>query len=96
VRKLIVILGGAFVALVGLLASAAAAQTTGASGTTVVVGGQQVSRAAQTQVSASSGSLAFTGSSHLLTYLLVGLVAVVVGMLLVMATRRRAQVLQRA
>jgi hypothetical protein len=93
-RKFVVVLTGAVVGLVGLLASAASAQTTGASGP-IVVGGQQVARTGSVQVSGSS-SLAFTGSSHLLTYVLIGLGLVVVGLLVVVATRRRAQVLQRA
>ena len=92
-RKLVVVLTGAAAALVGLMATAASAQTTGASGPTVV-GGQQVTRAsAPVQV---SSSLAFTGSSHLLTYVLIGVGLLVAGLLLVMATRRRARVLQRA
>jgi LPXTG-motif cell wall-anchored protein len=92
-RKLVVVLTGAMVGLVGLLASAASAQTTGASGP-IVVGGQQVARSPV--VSGNSSSLAFTGSSHLLTYVLIGLGLVVLGLLVVVATRRRAQVLQRA
>ena len=88
-RRLLVMLGGAATLVVGL-ASAAGAQTT----YPINVGGIQVSRSGATNVSA--GSLAFTGSNHLLTYILVGLCLVAVGTVLVLAARRRTQLLHRA
>jgi hypothetical protein len=91
-RRLLVMLGGAVAFVVGL-ASTAGAQTT----YPINVGGIQVSRAgAATNVSGASGSLAFTGVNHLLTYILVGFGLLAVGLVLVLAARRRTQLLQRA
>jgi hypothetical protein len=101
-RKLVVVLTGATALLVGLLASVASAQTTTPTtcpGYPICVGGVQVGRAGQIQVSAASssgsGSLAFTGSNHTLTYVLIALGLVAVGLVLVVATRRRAHILSR-
>jgi hypothetical protein len=93
-RRLVVMLTGAMVFVVGLLASTASAQTT----YPIIIGPGQVTRAGgSVQVSAaSSGSLAFTGSNHTLTYVLIALGLVAVGLVLVVATRRRAHVLSRA
>jgi hypothetical protein len=87
-RRLLVMLGGAATLVVGL-ASAAGAQTT----YPINVGGIQVSRSGGT---GASSNLAFTGSNHLLTYILIGLCLVAVGTVLVLAARRRTQLLQRA
>ena len=100
-RKLVVVLTGATVLLVGLLASVASAQTTTPTtcpGYPICVGGVQVGRAGQIQVSAAtsgSGSLAFTGSNQTLTYVLIALGLLAVGLVLVVATRRRAHILNR-
>ena len=92
-RRLAVMLTGAMVFVVGLLASTASAQAT----YPIIVGGQQVTRVGGVQVSAaSSGSLAFTGANHTLTYVLIALGLVAMGLVLVVATRRRADVLNRA
>jgi hypothetical protein len=91
-RRLAVMLTGAMVFVVGLLASTASAQTT----YPIVVGPAQVTRAGGIQVSAASGSLAFTGANHTLTYVLIALGLVAVGLVLVVATRRRADLLNRA
>jgi len=100
-RKLVVVLTGATALLVGLLASVASAQTTTPTtcpGYPICVGGITVGRAGQIQVSAAtsgSGSLAFTGSNQTLTYVLIALGLLAVGLVLVVATRRRAHILNR-
>jgi hypothetical protein len=87
-RRLLVMLGGVATLVVGL-ASAAGAQTT----YPINVGGIQVSRA---PTNVSGANLAFTGANHLLTYILIGLCLVAVGTVLVLAARRRTQLLHRA
>jgi hypothetical protein len=87
-RRLLVMLGEAVALVVGF-ASAAGAQTT----YPLPPGGIQVSR---TPTNVSSSSLAFTGANHLLTYILIGFVLVAVGLVLVLATRRRTRLLHRA
>jgi LPXTG-motif cell wall-anchored protein len=98
-RKLVVVLTGATALLVGLLTSVASAQTTTPTtcpGYPICVGGITVGHAGQIQVSAaSSGSLAFTGSNQTLTYVLIALGLLAVGLVLVVATRRRAHILNR-
>jgi len=99
-RRLLVVFTGAMFLVVGLLASGATAQTTPTTcvGYPICVGGIQVGRSGQIQVSAattSGGSLAFTGSNHTLTYVLIALGLLAVGLVLVVATRRRAHMLNR-
>ncbi len=90
-RRLVVVFTGAVGFVGGLLASAASAQAT----YPITVGGNQVTRVGGIQVS--RGSLAFTGSSsHTLTYVLIALGLVAVGLVLVVATRRRLDLLHRA
>jgi hypothetical protein len=92
-RRLLVFMTMVAGLVVGVLASAASAQAT----YPIIVGGQQVTRVGGIQVSGTStGSLAFTGANHTLTYVLIALGLVAVGLVLVVATRRRTHVLSRA
>lgn len=94
-----VVVGGAFSIVVSIPASGTVvsvgltAAYTGACATpeglpSVIVSAEQVQAAQAAQVAA----LAFTGSSNTPSYVLIGLAALVVGAVLVVAARRRAHV----
>lgn len=81
--------------IVGVFAAVAAAQAYPV--TTVppiVVGGTVVT--APIQVGGTRASLPFTGGGDTVSYVLVGLIVIAIGVGLVIATRRRAELLNRS
>jgi len=95
VRRLLAM---AFVTISAVLSTVAVAAaqvyppTTEVAGTTVTRGTEPATEVA----GASASRLPFTGSDNSLTYLLVGLAAIGIGTVLIVAFRRRAEVLARS
>ncbi len=96
-RRLLMLAVMVNVLVLGVFAAVAAAQAyppTTVPPTTIVVGGTVVT--APTQVGGARASLPFTGGGHTVSYVLVGLIVIAIGVGLVFATRRRAELLNRS